>query len=79
MPPFLTVAQVAARYQKRPKTIYTWVGSRLVPHLKINGSLYFRLEDLEAWEKSLSATPILEHKPDREALPRGRRLLFERR
>ena len=60
--PFLTVAQVANRFAVSDKTVYHWVNVEKIPHHKINGSLRFRISDLEEWEISLKKGPPTDEK-----------------
>jgi excisionase family DNA binding protein len=44
-----TVAEVAEFLKLRPKTIRNKVSADQIPHLKIDGSLRFRPEDIRQW------------------------------
>lgn len=48
---FLKLNEVAARCRVSPMTIRRWWASgHIIPPVKINGTLRWKLADLEAWE-----------------------------
>lgn len=45
----LSVKQVAEIINIKPSTIYAWAELGKIPHVKLNGTLRFRLEDIQSW------------------------------
>ncbi len=45
----MTVKDIAELLKAKPKTVYQWAELGQIPCLKLNGSLRFDLEDIEAW------------------------------
>jgi excisionase family DNA binding protein len=45
----LTVKDVAARLQVKPKTLYAWASEGKIPTIKINGVIRFDADEIEAW------------------------------
>ncbi len=48
-PVYLNVRQVAQLLQVKPRTVYSWVYKRSIPHERKGGSLRFRLDAIENW------------------------------
>lgn len=48
--PLLSVNEVSSILSVHPKTIYRWTVSDRIPHLRINGLIRFRKNEIEAWQ-----------------------------
>ncbi len=47
----------------KPSTIYLWVGTRQIPHYKINGCIRFSLTEILAWLDTWHREPIRGYNP----------------
>ena len=45
----LTVRNLAAMLGVKEKTLYQWAGLGQIPHIRLNGSIRFDLEDIKTW------------------------------
>ncbi len=45
----LTVHDVSEILKAKPKTIYQWAETGMIPYIKLNGCLRFDLDDIKAW------------------------------
>ena len=45
----LTVKEMSEMISVKPKTLYQWAELRQIPHIKLNGSLRFDLDDISTW------------------------------
>jgi predicted site-specific integrase-resolvase len=54
---FLTVKDVAERYQVTELTIKRWKAGNKIPYLNINGSIRFDEARLTTWEQSRKVEP----------------------
>jgi excisionase family DNA binding protein len=59
----VTVKEVAAFLKVKEKTLYQWAEMRQMPSLKINGSLRFDLDDIEAWIAGCKQQPKNSYNP----------------
>ena len=48
----LTVNELCQRYHLKPRTVYRWVNSGKIPHLRAGRSLRFSVAEVDAWLKS---------------------------
>lgn len=53
---FMTPEEVCKRYGISIYTLYQWTSQNRIPHLKVNGKLLFREQDLIKWEESMLVT-----------------------
>jgi excisionase family DNA binding protein len=53
----ITVKELSEFLKVKPKTLYQWAESKQIPHLKLNGTLRFDLEDIKRWIMSCKNTP----------------------
>jgi excisionase family DNA binding protein len=44
-----TVKEVSALLKVKSSTLYSWVGSGSIPHLRLNGVIRFDLDDIKQW------------------------------
>ena len=49
MKEILTISELAARIKISRWTIYSWVTTKYIPHIKLGGRLLFVWEDVEVW------------------------------
>lgn len=56
-PVYLTVRQLARALQLHHQTVYAMARDGRLPHLRVGGSLRFRLEDVEAALRPAPAVP----------------------
>ncbi len=54
----LTVPDVAAMLNISPKTIYMWCDLRIIPFLRINGSIRFDLAEIQQWLLTCKKAPL---------------------
>lgn len=45
----LTVKELSQTLNVKEKTIYQWVELEQIPHIRLNGTIRFDLEDISAW------------------------------
>jgi excisionase family DNA binding protein len=45
----LTITEVADRLNVKPSTLYAWVGTGQIPHLKLGRLLRFDRDEINAW------------------------------
>ena len=48
----ITVKELSHILKVKEKTLYQWAELGQIPHMKLNGSLRFNLEDIERWIKA---------------------------
>ena len=48
--PLLSVNEVSSFLSVHPKTVYKWTLSNRIPHLRINGLIRFRRNEIETWQ-----------------------------
>ncbi len=53
----LTVKEASNLLNMKEKTLYQWVELNQVPHIRLNGSIRFDLEDISAWIKDCKRVP----------------------
>lgn len=59
----LNVKEVADLLRVKEKTLYQWAELGQIPHLKMNGSLRFDLDDIEGWIKDCKRQPESGYNP----------------
>ena len=57
------VKQIAATLSVKPSTVYQWAELRQIPHMKLNGSLRFDLDDIYQWVKDCKKMPESDYNP----------------
>ena len=45
----LTINQLAEILQVKKNTIYSWIFTKRIPHVKINGALRFKEKEISKW------------------------------
>jgi len=65
---FLTVKDLSIYISIKEKTIYSWVGKRLIPCYRIQGLIRFKKREIDVWLgnyqkkiNELSSTMAIEH------------------
>ena len=46
---FLTVKELAIKISVKEKTIYAWIGRRVIPFYKIEGIFRFKESEIDEW------------------------------
>jgi excisionase family DNA binding protein len=59
----LTVKELAVVMNVKAATIYQWAELRQIPHIKLNGSLRFDLQDIQSWVESCKVSPESRYNP----------------
>ena len=59
----LNVKEVADLLRVKEKTLYQWAELGQIPHLKMNGSLRFDLDDIEGWIEDCKRQPESGYNP----------------
>jgi len=54
MSEFLTIKQLSEYLNVKPKTLYSWVGKRVIPFYQIQGVIRFRKTEIDQWLQSCS-------------------------
>jgi excisionase family DNA binding protein len=64
---YLTVEQIAARFNRAPKTVHDWIGAKKIPHIKMpTGGVLFDEAEIDEWVAQ-HHVPAGESKPKRAA------------
>ena len=55
---YLRVEEVSEITRLKPKTIREYCSRKLIPHIKLRGSVLFDPDDIDAWVQSAKVKPI---------------------
>jgi len=58
----LTVSDLCSRLKVSPATIHRLKDARIIPFLKVGGSVRFRMSDIEAYLESETLRPVVQKK-----------------
>jgi len=59
----LDVKEISQILNVKPSTIYQWAELRQIPHVKVNGSLRFDLNDIQKWIQACKVEPQTSYNP----------------
>ncbi|QPJ64739.1 MAG: helix-turn-helix domain-containing protein [Candidatus Nitrohelix vancouverensis] len=57
MTAFLSVIQLSRFLGVKPKTLYSWVSKKVIPHYRIEGLILFKKQEVEAWIETRHQNP----------------------
>jgi excisionase family DNA binding protein len=59
----LNIKELSQLLSVKEKTLYQWVALQQIPHIKLNGSLRFDIEDIRQWISSCKKNPVSGYNP----------------
>ena len=61
---FLTIKELSEYLGIKPKTLYSWVSKRVLPHYRIEGLIRFKLKEIDQIMKSckINENPLIDRK-----------------